>query len=106
MKVIRLNFGVVEISLRLHGWWRTKEMQIRKYEIMPRNFLPEIKRSLARQLKSKAVRSAEDVNVEDLHPSAPKTLQTTVLVPGLHCIVVFHNGTVFGWRHWCAPGCV
>ena len=75
MKVIRLNFGFLEISLRLRGWWRTKDIQIRKYEIMPRNFLPEIKRSLARGLKSKGVWSAEDANTYSVqtgfHPGSP-----------------------------------
>jgi len=53
MRVIRLNLGFFELDLRI-GWQpRRKQVEIRKYEIIPRDFLPDTERSVLRRLKAR-----------------------------------------------------
>jgi hypothetical protein len=54
MKTMRLNLGFVKIYLRI-GWpTRARGIEIKKYEVVSRDFVPEIERSLLRRLKMKS----------------------------------------------------
>jgi len=54
MKTMRVNLGFVKICLRI-GWpTRAREIEIKKYDVVSRDFVPEIERSLLRRLKVKA----------------------------------------------------
>jgi len=53
MKTMHLNLGFVKICLRI-GWpTRPREIEIKKYDVVSRDFVPEIERSLLRRLKVK-----------------------------------------------------
>ncbi len=63
MKLIHLDFGCVELCVRI-GWPSlTCQVPIQKYDILSRDFAPEIERFLLRRVKA-------ELRHEPLPPSA------------------------------------
>lgn len=53
MKLVRVAFGFFEVHLRIS--WRplSKQIEIRKYDGIPKDFLPDIKRVVLSRLKAR-----------------------------------------------------